>query len=365
MAVTLKKTKKSDTATVSAAEVLKKFQKDMGEGVGTIGNHVVNTDRIPTGMFELDLALAGGFPKGKTCMIFGPESSNKTNIALMLIANHQRLWPDEVCIFVDVENEFNAPWAAKMGVDVEKLMVLKPAYAEQAVDMIETLLLADDTGIIVLDSIAAMTGTAEIEKSAEGENPGAAGRIASKLYRKTTVALSEAEKRGRYPTLIYINQITFKIGVMFGNPETTPGGKKPWYQSALVLRVYGTNVIDKSVSQVMPVRKDVSFVVKKFKIPILAASGKFEMATMDHGVLQIGQCDDAKTLRSYLEAFGEFGKADKGGWQIMGEVYATQQAWKARLFNDEAYGAQVRKHVVDHLMSDSDLIQEGGSVDGE
>ena len=361
MAVVLKKTQK---ASLSAASLLTTFQKDMGDGVGSFGGMTVNTDRIPTGLFELDLALAGGFPVGKVSMIYGPESSNKTNIALLAVANHQRLWPKLVCVFVDLENEFAPDWAAKLGVDTTKLIVLRPAYAEQAVDMIEGLLLADDVGLIVLDSLAALTGTAELEKSAEGENPGAAGRIAAKLYRRTIAAMVEAEKRGHHPTLFYINQITFKIGVMFGNPETTPGGQKPWYQSAMVLRVYGKNVIDKAVSAVMPVRKDVSFVIKKYKVPILAASGKFEMATQDHGGLSIGQCDDAKTVKGYLEAFGKFAKADGGGWMIYDEVYKTQHEWKARMYAEPSYATKVRKFVVGTLMSTGEMMSPDDQADG-
>jgi len=358
MAVILKKSQK---APVSAASLLTQFQKDLGDGIGSYGDRIVNVDRIPTGLFELDLALAGGFPRSKVTTIFGPESSNKTNIALLAVANHQKLWPDLTCVFIDIENEYNADWAAKLGVDTEKLILLKPAYAEQAVDLIESMMLADDIGLIVLDSIAALVGTAELEKSAEGENPGAAARIAAKLYRKTIAAFVEAEKRGHFPTLIYVNQITFKIGVMFGNPEIMPGGKKPYYQSALLLRVYGKNVIDKAVSAVMPVKKEVSFVVQKHKIPILSISSKFEMATQAHGGLQIGQCDDAKTIKSYLEAFGDFTKGEKGGWLIYGDHYPTQSEWKTRLYSDAAYGKKVRGYVIATMVAGGELIEEGGA----
>ncbi len=358
MAVTIKKVQK---ASVSAASLLKQFQKDMGDGAGSYGNQWVNTDRIPTGMFELDLALAGGFPRGKVSMIFGPESSNKTNIALLAIAQHQKLWPELTCVFVDLENEYNAPWARSLGVDTDKLIVLKPAYAEQAVDMVEAMLLADDVGLVVLDSLAALVGTAELEKSSEGENPGAAGRIAGKLYRKTIAAFVEAEKRGHYPTLFYINQITYKIGVMFGNPETTPAGKKPWFQSAVVLRVYGNNIIDNKVSKVMPVRKEVNFVVKKFKVPILAASGKFEMVTQPHAGLEIGQCDDVNTIKGYLESFGELAPAEKKGWEIFGETYATQKEWKERFHTQPEYANKVRSHVIKVMMSGGELMEEGES----
>ena len=104
--------------------------------------------------------------------------------------------------------------------------------------------------------------------------------VTGKFARKTTLALQEAEKHGRYPSLFYVNQTRFKMGVMFGDPETMPGGNAPRFQASMWLRVYGKNVMDKTVSDVMPVIKEVNFVLKNWKCPVLAASGKFEMATM-------------------------------------------------------------------------------------
>jgi len=146
-----------------------------------------------------------------------------------------------------------------------------------------------------------------------------------------------------------------------GTREIMPGGKKPYYQSALLLRVYGKNVIDKAVSAVMPVKKEVSFVVQKHKIPILSISSKFEMATQAHGGLQIGQCDDAKTIKSYLEAFGDFTKGEKGGWLIYGDHYPTQSEWKTRLYSDAAYGKKVRGYVIATMVAGGELIEEGGA----
>lgn len=360
MAVTFHKKPASGKAAAGVAEILAAFQKDKGESIGSFGGKLINATRIPTGIFPLDLALGGGFPRGKVTTIFGPESSNKTNIALLAIATHQRLWPHLVCVFVDIENEFNPEWAGLLGVDTKRLVVLKPDYAEQAVDLVEGMLYAEDCGLVVMDSLAALVGTAELEKSAEGAVVGGVSTIIGKLYRKTTAALSAAEKADRYPSLFYINQITYKVGVMFGDPETMPGGKKPYYQSAIILRVYGKNITDKKVSDVMPVAKEVSFIVKKWKLPILAASGRFEMVTQPHKGLAIGQCDDFDTVKSYLEAFGEYGKADKKGWLIRGESYDTQQQFKDRLYGDAEFGAKVRDGVIKTMLNQG-VLEEGAA----
>ena len=355
MAVTIK-TKTPAKTTTGAADILKQFQKDKGEGVGSFGGALINSERLQTTIFPLDLALGGGFPRGKCSIIYGPESSNKTNIALLAIANHQRMYPKLVCVFFDIEHAFDPAWARLLGVDAAKLIVIKPECAEQAVDMAETFLYADDCGIVVIDSLAALMTTSEIEASAERANVGGAALVTGKLTRRTNLALQEAEKKGNYPTLIYINQISYKIGVMFGDPETMPGGKKPYYQAGIILRVYGKNKIDTKVSAVMPVLKEVSFIVKKWKCPILAASGKFEMATMAYNGLQVGQCDDFNTVSEYLKTFGQFEKDPKKGWLIMGEHYDTIQPFETKLYSDPVFGHAVRQMIIGKMLTSGEVI---------
>ena len=357
MAVSIKK----KTAT-TAADLLAAFQKDYGESVGNFGGALADSTRIPTGMFPLDLALGGGFPRGKCSMIYGPESSGKTNLALLGIAHHQRMWPDLTCAFFDVENSLDPAWASTLGVDMEKLIVIRPSYAEQLVDMVESLLYADDCGVVAIDSLAALVTTQESASSAEKANVGGSGLVTGKLVRKTTLALGEAEKEGRYPTLFYINQIRFKIGVMFGNPETTPGGNAPNFQAGIRLRVYGKNVMDNKVSTVMPVLKETTFVINKWKCPILAASGKFAMVTHPHNGLEAGQCDDFNTVAEYLKSFGLFEKGPKGkGWVIVGDSYDTIAQFKEKLYTDRKFGTEIRQAIIERLLQEGGLGDEGGS----
>lgn len=349
------------TATMTAADMLKQYQKTYGEEVGNYGGTLFNAERIPTGLFELDLAMAGGFPRGKVSIIYGPESSGKTNCALLAIANHQRLWPHLTCAFFDIEHSFDPAWAKRLGVDTDKLLVIHPPYAEQAIDMIEGLLYAEDCGLIVLDSLAAMVTTSEADSSAEKAIVGGAALAIGKLTRKTTLALSEAVKQGRLPSLIYINQISFKVGVMFGDPETQPGGTKPRHQSAMTLRLYGKNKIDKAVSETMPVIKETKFIIRKWKCPIISASGEFDMITLPYKGLAPGMSDDFKAIRTHLEHYGQFQKGEKGkGWVIVGDHYDKIEQFENRMLADRAFGDEIRKAIFERHLVDNGTLEEGG-----
>lgn len=343
--------------TASAADMLKTFQKDHGDGIGSFGGKLIDATRIPTGLFPLDLSLGGGFPRGKCSMIYGPESSGKTNIVLLAIANHQRLWPDKVCVFVDVEQSLDPAWAKRLGVDTEKLIVIRPDYAEQMVDMVESLLYTEDCGIVAIDSLAALVTTSELEASAERANVGGSTLVIGKLVRKTTLALGSAEKAGRYPTLFYINQIRSKVGVIYGNPETLPGGNAPNFQAGMKLRVHGKNLMDPKVSSVMPVRKDTTFAIQKWKVPILGTTGKFEMVTIPHKGLETGQCDDFNSVSEHLKAFGMFEKGPKDkGWIIVGSHYDTIAPFKEKLYSDAQFGGEIRQALIERMLKEGQLL---------
>lgn len=364
MALKIKKIGKEST--VTAADLLKKFQSDFGEGVGSFGGKLVNADRIPTGIFELDLALGGGFPRGKVSTIFGPESSGKTNCAYLAIANHQRMFPSLTCSFVDAEHGFDPAWAAALGVDTKKLLVIKPAFAEQAVDIVESLMYAADCGMIVIDSLAALVTNSELDSSAEKAVVGGAALVIGKLTRKTTLALSEAEKEDRYPTLIYINQISHKIGVMFGDPETEPGGKKPLFQASIRLRLYGKNLKDPKYSETMPVAKETTFIVKKHKVPIYAASGKFTVAMVPYKGLKPGQSDDFSVILDLMKTYNLAKKSDSGkGWTIYGQEYPTQTEFRDRFMSEPMFANEIRNELIVRLSKENGLLEEKDGGEGE
>lgn len=339
-------------------DFLTKLQKDHGEDIGTVGGTLSNAVRIPTGLFPLDLAMGGGFPINKVSMIYGPESSSKTNIALLAIANFQRMFPELTNLFLDVENSYDPDWAAKLGVDREKIVVIKPSYGEQVVDIIESALYTPDCGLVVLDSIAAVLTTREMNNSAEIANVGGNTLLVGGLTRKTTLALMQAEKAGRKSTLLYINQIRSKVGVVMGNPETLPGGNAPKFQSNIVLRVHGKNIVDPKVSKVMPVIKEVSFKIQKWKCPVLCASGMIRMVMLPHGGFTTGQCDDFNTVSEYLKSFGEFEKDAKKGWHILGTHYPVIKEFEAKLYGDPVFGNAVRAKIIERVFATNKMISD-------
>lgn len=200
---------------------LSQIEKEYGKGaIMPLGADVrAEVPAIPTGSLSLDIALGvGGVPRGRVVEIFGPEASGKTTLALQIVANAQRL--GGIAAYIDAEHALDTAYAKKIGVDVESLLVSQPSYGEQALDIGEMLVRSNAVDVVVIDSVAALVPKAEIEGEMEDQQVGLQARLMSKALRKLTGAISKSRT-----CVIFINQIREKIGIMFGNPETTPGGR--------------------------------------------------------------------------------------------------------------------------------------------
>ncbi|MDP3800368.1 MAG: recombinase RecA, partial [bacterium] len=201
-------------------ETVKEIRERFGEGsIMALGDAPkVDVDAIPTGSISLDLALGvGGIPKGRVVEIYGPESSGKTTLTLHIVAEAQKR--GSLAAFVDAEHALDPDYAKKIGVNTDDLLVSQPDNGEQALDIVEALVKSGRVGIVVVDSVAALTPQAEIDGEMGDMQMGLQARLMSKALRKLT---NIASKSGT--TVIFTNQIRMKLGVMFGNPETTPGG---------------------------------------------------------------------------------------------------------------------------------------------
>ena len=186
---------------------------------------------IPTGSLSLDLATGvGGLPRGRVIEIFGPESSGKTTIALHAVAQVQK--EGGIACFIDAEHALDPTFAAKIGVDIDNLLVSQPDYAEQALEICETLVRSNAVEVIVIDSVAALVPKAEVEGEMGDSHMGLTARLMSQALRKLTAAINRSNT-----CVIFINQIRMKIGVMFGNPETTTGGNALKFYACLRLDV--------------------------------------------------------------------------------------------------------------------------------
>ncbi len=201
--------------------VIAQIEKQYGQGaIMQMDEHLyARIEGIPTGSLSLDLALGGrGIPRGRVAELFGPESSGKTTLALHVIANAQRA--GGVAAFIDAEHALDTTWAKRLGVDVSSMLVSQPDTGEQALDITEMLISSNSIDVIVIDSVAALTPKAEIEGDMGDVHIGRQARLMSQAMRKLTAIIGKSKT-----ALIFINQIRMKIGVMFGNPETTPGGR--------------------------------------------------------------------------------------------------------------------------------------------
>jgi len=201
--------------------VIAQIEKQYGQGaiMQMDEQNYAKVEGISTGALSLDIALGGaGIPRGRVTELFGPESSGKTTLALHIIANAQKV--GGVAAFIDAEHALDTTWAKRLGVDVSSLLVSQPDSGEQALEIAELLISSNSVDLIVIDSVAALTPKAELEGEMGASQVGLQARLMSKAMRKLTAIINRSKT-----ALVFINQIRMKIGVMFGNPETTTGGK--------------------------------------------------------------------------------------------------------------------------------------------
>ena len=354
----------------TASDIIKKLQKDFGPEIGGLGDKYANLPRLPTGIFPLDLAMGGGPPLGKLGIIYGPESSNKTNTVIGMILTGQLLYPDKKAVIVDAEQSWDSIWAEAQGVDMSRVIVLHPDYAEQCVDIVESFLYAPDVYLVALDSIAALITQNEIDSSAEKAVVGGSSAVVGKMVRKAILALGQARKQneaGFSPAFVCINQIRMKIGVMFGDPETMPGGNALKYAAAWILRCYGKNEIDNKINDAMPAYKDVSCILKKWKFPIINVKATYKMQMLEFGGNRPGFVDDWNTVFAYLRELDYLAKHQGGGWVCSGTPYKTLNDLKQWFKDNPAYLVEAKQTIISEMVSKGSTAPSPGEgeVDAE
>ncbi|MDO5714994.1 MAG: recombinase RecA [Tissierellia bacterium] len=315
-------------------KALSKIEKQFGEGsVMKLGDNVnLDVESIPTGSLALDIALGiGGFPKGRIIEIYGPESSGKTTLALHMLAECQKIGGTGA--FIDAEHALDPAYSKRLGVDIENLIVSQPDTGEQALEITEALVRSNAVDVIVIDSVAALVPKAEIEGEMGASQIGLQARLMSQALRKLTGAINKSKA-----TVIFINQLREKVGVMFGNPETTTGGRALKFYASVRLDIRRSENI-KQGDNIVGNRVRVKVAKNKVAPP-------FKLAEFDimygQGISKVGNVLDVAAEAEIVK------KA--GAWYSYGDERLGQGREKAKdfLLENPQILSEIEEKVRDH-----------------
>ncbi len=327
---------------------LTQIERDFGKGaIMKLGdNKSIAVESIPTGILPLDIAIGvGGVPKGRIVEIFGPESSGKTTLSLNVVANAQK--NGGIAAFIDAEHALDPIYAKKLGVNINELLISQPDDGEQAMEIAETLVRSGALDVIVIDSVAALVPRAEIEGNMDDLQVGLQARLMSKALRKLTATVSKSKT-----CIIFINQLREKIGIMFGSPETTTGGRALKFYSSLRLDIRRVTSLKRG-EEIIGNRVKVKVVKNKVAPPFRQT--EFDMY-FDRGIIREA---------CILEAGVEHNIISKSGtWYLYGDVRLGQGRDKARVYLEE--NAKIANEIEKKVIEKGQFsIDSKASVDEE
>jgi len=350
------KKKKKQKAPTGLEAVLERIRETYGEGAVMKASEatVLDIRRIPTGIFALDYATGGGIPIGRITGIFGRKSSGKTTLALKLIARAQRfcrecLWPLPCkcgdkdrpmrVVWVDAEGVFDRDWALRMGVILDSLYVAKPEYAQQAGDIVDALLRSGDVDFMVLDSVAALTPSEEVEITMDKSQMALQARLVNKMLRKWVSAINSFGLDSEWaPTLALLNQVRMNIG-MYGSPEVRPGGMGQEFASSVDIHLRSPKYnLEEDTKE--PLNAVIPFTIDKNKTAPPKRHGEFRLWLRNAEGHQAGDTDEIPVIVRNAENYGII-EHDKV-WKFGDQKWKTRKACMQALAQDPVLFEQLR-----------------------
>ena len=338
------------------------IEKNFGKGaIMRLGDKEhVDVEVVPTGALPLDLALGiGGLPKGRICEIYGPESSGKTTLVYHLIAESQKR--GGICAFIDTEHAFDPIYAKRIGVDVDNLLISQPDHGEQALEICELLIRSGSLDVVAVDSVAALVPKAEIEGEIGDSFVGLQARLMSQACRKLAGSLSRANT-----TMIFTNQLREKIGVMFGSPETTPGGRALKFYSSIRLDIRRIETL-KEGTEAVGNRVRVKVVKNKLASPFKQA--EFEI-TYGEGISREGSIIDLgveKKIVTKSGAYFSYGETRLGQGRSAAKAFLKEHPDVSKTILREIHEAYDVPFVDDGLTYESPVVDAelAATADGD
>lgn len=324
---------------------LSQIEKSFGTGsIMKLGESKhMDVETIPTGSISLDLALGGGIPKGRVVEIYGPESSGKTTLTLHMIAEVQKRGGQAA--FIDAEHALDPAYAKRIGVDIDNLLLSQPDTGEQGLEIVETLVRSNAVDIVVVDSVAALTPRAEIEGEMGDAQMGLQARLMSQALRKLTAIISKSNC-----TVIFLNQLRMKIGVMFGNPETTTGGQALKFYSSVRMEIRRVGQLEGGEAMVGEGKE---FVGNRVRVKVVKnkVAPPFKTAEFDimfnKGISRVGDILDLAAKYELIRksgAFYSYGETKMGQGRENSKAFLEENQDLTQELED-----LIRKKVADHI----------------
>jgi len=335
--------------------------------------------RIPTGIFGLDIITYGGIPAEKITIIWGEYSSSKTTIGYKTIGYAQRLCRgcykridgDECktdgcrfkgkhkpirCVLIDVENSYDALWATKCGINIDNLWVLMPSYAEQCVDIINDFIRSDEVDFIMLDSIAHLTPSQEIENSMEKNQQAILARVLNKGWRKWVASMLDIKTDNELrsiPTLFFVNQVREKVGMSYGDPSVMPGGKGQDFAMHMQIRTYPRKYLfDEKTKE--PVGRQVMARVTKSKVSPPMEECEFDIFTRDIGVYKAASTNESKEILKHALKYGIINRSPQNKYSFtcrgVDFDWKTQKEIYEQLLSSEECGGELYYDLREHTL---------------